>query len=540
MDRTEVVDLPRQQRESRSDLLLGALQGGRDVFGERGEIVSMRFLDRRAFAARLELLVRELPQRLEEFVSGLADVVPAHLEQAVLDKVRERVERLRAEVADGLGGPEPAAAPEDGEAAEQDALALVEQSVAPRDRVAQRPLARRLVGGAVGEQVERMREPLQHRLGREDTDTRRCELDRERQTVEATTDLVHGSGVRVAERKVCADAARALREQLRRRGRIERLDSELVLTLESQRGAAGDEDTEVRARGQQTRDITSGRQEMLEVVEHEQRPRRDEATHHAVEQGAGGIGDAERLCNRGDHEARLGHGSELDEEDPVGERVKQAMTRCPQREPRLTRAADAGERHEPDVRPGHQLAEFVELIVAADEGVHLGGQVAGTRVRVGRERRILREDLAVELLQLRTRFESELVDKRAADRSVVLERFCLTARAVERQHQLAVDTLPQRIRGRELLQLRDELAVAAERELGVESLLERRQPQLLQTRDLRLGKRLVAEVLQRLATEQRQRLGCELRAPRRLRLRSTLGQPVLEAPDVEVRRCERE
>ena len=46
----------------------------------------------------------------------------------------------------------------------------------------------------------------------------------------------------------------------------------------------------------------------------------------------------------------------------------------------------------------------------------------------------------------------------------------------------------------ERLQLADQLGVAAEREVGLDALFERRQLQLVQARDLRLCERLVGEV----------------------------------------------
>ena len=48
--------------------------------------------------------------------------------------------------------------------------------------------------------------------------------------------------------------------------------------------------------------------------------------------------------------------------------------------------------------------------------------------------------------------------------------------------------------GDETLQFGDDLAVATAREVGVDPVLERREPQLLETDDLRLRKRLPGEV----------------------------------------------
>ena len=56
------------------------------------------------------------------------------------------------------------------------------------------------------------------------------------------------------------------------------------------------------------------------------------------------------------------------------------------------------------------------------------------------------------------------------------------------------------------LELLDHLGVAAERELRLDQLLQRRAPQVIQASDLREGKRLVGEVRQRIPAPQRQRL----------------------------------
>ena len=56
------------------------------------------------------------------------------------------------------------------------------------------------------------------------------------------------------------------------------------------------------------------------------------------------------------------------------------------------------------------------------------------------------------------------------------------------------EPLAQRVPGDERLQLADELGVAAEREVGLDPLFERRELQLVQARDLRLCERLVGEV----------------------------------------------
>ena len=122
----------------------------------------------------------------------------------------------------------------------------------------------------------------------------------------------------------------------------------------------------------------------------------------------------------------------------------------------------------------------------------------------------------------------------SAVRAVVVhvERLGLAARAVEREHQLPAQPLTQREPLDERLELGDELRALAELEVGVDPLLERLEPQLLEPADLALGERLEGEVGERRATPERQRLAKlrgslgRVRAPR-------LGDEPLEPAEVE-------
>ena len=69
-----------------------------------------------------------------------------------------------------------------------------------------------------------------------------------------------------------------------------------------------------------------------------------------------------------------------------------------------------------------------------------------------------------------------------------------------------MQALAQRMLGDERLELAHQLAMTPVRELRVDRLRERSQPQLLQATDLRRRERLVGNVGQRRATPQRERL----------------------------------
>ena len=103
---------------------------------------------------------------------------------------------------------------------------------------------------------------------------------------------------------------------------------------------------------------------------------------------------------------------------------------------------------------------------------------------------------ALELTQLRPGFETELVPERLPHFPVHLERLGLATGLVEREHQLAAQSLAERMLGHELLELADQLGAPAGSEVGVDPLLQRLQAQFLQPRDLLLRKRLVAELVE--------------------------------------------
>src|SRR4051794_39806067 len=111
----------------------------------------------------------------------------------------------------------------------------------------------------------------------------------------------------------------------------------------------------------------------------------------------------------------------------------------------------------------------------------------------------------LELLERLTRLDPELV-QRSSSITISPQCVCLTARAVEREHQPTAQPLPVRMLDDQHLQLADQLRVAAEREIGLDPLLHRRQPEILQSSRFHTCKRLVPEVGQRRTTPERERL----------------------------------
>jgi hypothetical protein len=97
----------------------------------------------------------------------------------------------------------------------------------------------------------------------EDLDARGGELDGQRQVVEPGADL--------GDLAVCDEIApgghRAGEEQLNRLGGLQRVDPVLVLAGQVQRLPAGDQQGEVRARGEHLRHAAGSIDQVLEVVE---------------------------------------------------------------------------------------------------------------------------------------------------------------------------------------------------------------------------------------------------------------------------------
>jgi hypothetical protein len=78
------------------------------------------------------------------------------------------------------------------------------------------------------------------------------------------------------------------------------------------------------------------------------------------------------------------------------------------------------------------------------------------------ERAILLENRLFEALQRRSRLEPQLIDERLPCLLVRVQGFALPARAVEREHQLSSEALPQGMLRDQRLQLADEIPVPAE------------------------------------------------------------------------------
>ena len=176
-------------------------------------------------------------------------------------------------------------------------------------------------------------------------------------------------------------------------------------------------------------------------------------------------------------------------------------------EPALADTGLAGEQEEATLS-GEGLvetgAQLTQLRVTPHESAPrwLSGDRGLLARRFGVERSVLLEDRLLEVAQWATRLDPELLDEQTAAIAVRGERVGLPAGAIEGQHQLTTKPLAERVLVDEPLKLGDERAMPAERELCLQTIFERPEPQLAQPRDLGLRPRLVRQITQRVAPEQ--------------------------------------
>ena len=331
---------------------------------------------------RVELADEALVEQRAEAVEGV-ELRPGRVVQVG----RHRLDRL-----DRRPG-------EDRQQLEQSLLGGRQQLVAPFDRRAKRLLALRQVAGAAAERLEAAGEPIPERVGREEVEAGGRELDCKRQPVEAAADLGDRGGVVVGQPEVRPDAASPLDEQLdrlelaevvgrgarRSRWERQRRNRHHVLASHAQRLAARHEHLQARAVGEQPDERRRGNRHLLEVVEDDQDLLRAELAAQLVERRAlGGVAEADRGRDQGEHGVAVGCRDEFDEVDAVGEPVD-LVGGGADGEPGLAAAAGTGQRDEPDVLVVEALANGAELRVAADERGCLGRKVVRPEVE-GRQR----------------------------------------------------------------------------------------------------------------------------------------------------------
>ena len=120
---------------------------------------------------------------------------------------------------------------------------------------------------------------------------------------------------------------------------------------------------------------------------------------------------------------------------------------------------------------------------------------------------ILVENGSFEVLQRPSRLETQLVQQQAAGVLVDTERLGLPAASIEGEHQLGTKTLTERMLRDELFEFAHHLGMALPLEVGLESLLEAVEPQLLEPCNLILGEAVECDIREGPAAPQAERRG---------------------------------
>ena len=325
--------------------------------------------------ARVEQLARVLADRLEH-----AEALAVGTDEALVDERAEGVEISAAHLLDRL---ERASPDEDGQAAEQRPLVVVEELDAPADRVAQRSMPGGRIARPRGEELEAVLQTSEHRRRGQQLDPRRGQLDRERQAVELVADLRDRGQVGLVRLEVRTHLARPLEEHADGGLARERARAELLLPGDAQPCAARHGDLQARARGDDRRERGRGFDDLLEVVDDEQQPAAVEVGDEALLEVALDVEEPERPRDRADDEAGVADRLERHEDDAVRELVR-GRRGDREREARLPDPSRAGDREQPDVVPaqqGHGLGDALARARSASSSARSRGHPATSSCR---------------------------------------------------------------------------------------------------------------------------------------------------------------
>ena len=190
--------------------------------------------------------------------------------------------------------------------------------------------------------------------------------------------------------------------------------------------------------------------------------------------------------------------------------------------------------HEVDRPVAGDLVGDAEVAAARVADRRVPGRRRPRRRQV--QARVLAEDAQFELHQRGSRVDTELLDKRPAPALERVQRVGLPAAAIEREHQLAAQALAEQVLADERLELRHQVVMAAERQIGVDSILERGQPELIQPGDLALCEPLAVKIGQRFSAPERKRLAQARRPPDGIVAGPCLGDQRLKAGKVDIAR----
>ena len=287
-----------------------------------------------------------------------------------------------------------------------------------------------------------------------------------------------------------------------------------MLGGEAKRSATRHQQLHAGRASRNVRDRRCGREEMLEVVEHEEELAVPQSPREIVcDCLATQCADPESLCSGRKDEVGILERRKADEHNAVGEVVEKSGGGL-DGEPRLACPASTGQRDQPNLRTPEQVCHLLDLALATDERRRLTRQGRLRRREgslrrkgpMGRELGVVIQDLSLETLECGTGIDPELLDEPCAGLLEGSKRVCLPSGAIEREHQLSAQSLAERVIDDEALELGDELRVPAELELSFDLLLDHRESELFEPHGLRGRKLLIAKFRQRLAAEECERL----------------------------------
>jgi len=111
-----------------------------------------------------------------------------------------------------------------------------------------------------------------------------------------------------------------------------------------------------------------------------------------------------------------------------------------------------------------------------------------------RQGRVVLENFPVELLQAFARLEAEFLGEREPRVFVDAQSVSLSSGAIQREHELPAKALAESMLRDERLQLGDDVIVATESEIDVDSRLHGTKPKLAEPFDLALSEGVIGEV----------------------------------------------
>ena len=213
-------------------------------------------------------------------------------------------------------------------------------------------------------------------------------------------DLGHKCGVLGRKREPRVGGPRPLEEERDRRvlgqigrrersGRVgdrQRQHWENLLAGEAQHDAAGGEDRQARAGGQEGGEVGRGGNHLLQVIEHEQQaPAAEHKAQALGERPVTGFLYAQRLSDRRKDEGRVADRSETDEPNSIREGLSD-LDGHGLRQPRLPHATGAGQGDERHVGAEQQGTDGLDFVLAADQGRQRSWEARDGLFRSSRQR----------------------------------------------------------------------------------------------------------------------------------------------------------